>query len=132
MKRFIVILSVCVLLCTAFYGCKNSSSKSENSGDNTVSSSQSQNFANGSDTSLAPGEEEDSEDGVAQNNNASSDGGASANSGAAASKNGASSSKSDSSSNSGGSQNSPSDNDKPPTVEYAHENDGEWGASIDN
>lgn len=132
MKRFIVILSVCVLLCTALYGCKSSSSKSENSDDNTVSSSQSQDFANGSDASLAPGEEEDSEDGVAQNNNASSDGKASANSGAAASKNGSSSSDSNSSSNSGDSQNSPSDNDKPPTVEYAHENDGEWGASINN
>lgn len=130
MKRFIIILSVCVLLCTALYGCKSSSSKSENSDDNTVSSSQSQDFANGSDTSLAPGEEEDSEDGVAQNNNASSDGKASANSGAAASKNG--SSNSNSSSNSSDSQNSPSDNDKPPTVEYAHENDGEWGASINN
>ncbi|WP_294772854.1 hypothetical protein [uncultured Eubacterium sp.] len=129
MKRFIIILSVCVLLCTALYGCKSSPSKSENSDDNTVSSSQSQDLANGSDTSLAPGEEEDSEDGVAQNNNASSDGGASANSGgAAASKNGSSSSDS----NSGDSQNSPSDNDKPPTVEYAHENDGEWGASINN
>lgn len=132
MKRFIVILSVCVLLCTALYGCKSSSSKSENSNDNTVSSSQSQDFANGSDTSLAPGEEEDSEDGVTQNNNASSDGKASANSGAAASKNGSSLSDSNSSSNSGDSQNSPSDNDKPPTVEYAHENDGEWGASINN
>lgn len=132
MKRFIVILSVCLLLCTALYGCKSSPSKSENSNDNTVSSSQAQDFANGSDASLAPGEEEDSEDGVAQNNNAASDGKASANSGAAASKNGSSPSKSDSSSNSGGSQNSPSDNDKPPTVEYAHENDGEWGASIDN
>ena len=130
MKRFIVILSVCVLLCTALYGCKSNHSKSENSDDNTVSSSQSQDLANGSDTSLAPGEEEDSEDGVAQNNNASSDGKASANSGAAASKNG--SSNSNSSSNSGDSQNSPSDNDKPPTVEYAHENDGEWGASINN
>ena len=132
MKRYIVILSVCVLFCTALYGCKSSPSKNENSDDNTVSSSQSQDFANGSDTSLAPGEEEDSEDGVAQNNNASSDGKASANSGAAASKNGSSSSNSNSSSNSGGSQNSPSDNDKPPTVEYAHENDGEWGASINN
>lgn len=132
MKRFIVILSVCVLLCTALYGCKSSHSKSENSNDNTVSSSQSQDFANGSDSSLAPGEEEDSEDGVAQNNNASSDGKASANSGSAASKNGSSSSDSNSSSNSGDSQNSPSDNDKPPTVEYAHENDGEWGASINN
>lgn len=128
MKRFIVILSVCVLLCTALYGCKSTPSKSENSDDNTVSSSQSQDFANGSDTSLAPGEEEDSEDGVAQNNNASSDGKTSANSGAAALKNGSSSSNS----NSGDSQNSPSDNDKPPTVEYAHENDGEWGASINN
>lgn len=132
MKRFIVILSVCVLLCTALYGCKGSHSKSESSDDNTVSSSLSQDFANGSDSSLAPGEEEDSEDGVAQNNNASSDGKASANSGAAASKNGSSSSNSNSSSNSGDSQNSPSDNDKPPTVEYAHENDGEWGASINN
>lgn len=132
MKRFIIILSVCVLLCTALYGCKSSPSKSENSDGNTVLSSQSQDFANGSDTSLAPGEEEDSEDGVAQNNNASSDGKASANSGAAASKNGSSSSDSNSSSNSGDSQNSPSDNDKPPTVEYAHENDGEWGASINN
>lgn len=132
MKRFIVILSVCMLLCTALYGCKSSPSKSENSDDNTVSSSQSQDFANGTDTSLAPGEEEDSENGVAQNNNASSDGKASANSGAAASKNGSSSSDSNSSSNSGDSQNSPSDNDKPPTVEYAHENDGEWGASVNN
>ena len=132
MKRFIVILSVCVLLCTALYGCKSSTSKSENSNDNTVLSSQSQDFANGSDTSLAPGEEEDSEDGVAQNNNASSDGKASANSDAAASKNGSSSSDSNSSSNSGDSQNPPSDNDKPPTVEYAHENDGEWGASTNN
>ena len=132
MKRFIVILSVCVLLCTALYGCKSSTSKSENSNDNTVLSSQSQDFANGSDTSLAPGEEEDSEDGVAQNNNASSYGKASANSDAAASKNGSSSSDSNSSSNSGDSQNPPSDNDKPPTVEYAHENDGEWGASINN
>ena len=114
MKRFILILSVCVLLCTALYGCKSSTSKSENSDDNTVSSSQSQDFANGSDTSLAPGEEEDSEDGVAQNNNASSDGKSSANSGAAASKNGSSSSNSNSSTNSGNSQNSPSDNDKPP------------------
>lgn len=132
MKRFIIIFSVCVLLCTALYGCKSSPSKSENSDENTVSSSQSQDFENGSDTSLAPGEEEDSEDGVAQNNNASSDGKASANSGAAASKNGSSLSNSNSSSNSGDSQNSPSDNDKPPTVEYAHENDGEWGASINN
>lgn len=132
MKRFIVILSVCVLLCTALYGCKSSPSKNENSDDNTVSASQSQDLANGSDTSLAPGEEEDSQDDAVQNNNASSDGKASANSGAAASKNGSSSSDSNSSSNSGDSQNSPSDNDKPPTVEYAHENDGEWGASINN
>lgn len=61
MKRFLIILTVCVLLCSALYGCKSNSDKNESTTGDSVSASQSQDGSNGDSVSLAPGEEEDSD-----------------------------------------------------------------------
>lgn len=136
MKKALTVILLCLLLSLAFYGCKGETGKENITGsDPSVYYGQNAPSEN-ENSSLANGEEEDDVNEIGSNNTASGKSGAgstaSSNGGATNGSSGGTASGGTASNNGSSSSDNNSTDNQSPTVEFAHENDGEWGASVKN
>lgn len=137
MKKALTVILLCLLLSLAFYGCKGETGKENITGSEDPSVYYGQNApSENENSSLANGEEEDDVNEIGSNNTASdkSEAGstASSNGGTANGSSGGTVSGGTASNNGSSSSDNNSTDNQSPTGEFAHENDGEWGASVKN